>query len=164
MSSVLVLENDVRLMDGFRELLSHAVAKLPVEWDMLMLDALSMSVAQAIMDPAQPEGWFPCTNCTLSGGYIINRMALEQLLNALQFVPQMLTEELLIGIQSQGKCHTHIPLFCVQEMMDTTVQSDVHMDTLRNFYALHYYSRFGDRYKDTLQLKPIKETPSKEDL
>jgi GR25 family glycosyltransferase involved in LPS biosynthesis len=144
--AVMIFENDARLITGFEQKILDAIPQLPYDWELLMLDAMSSPVAYAVLDPNTREGWKQCENCTLTGGYIIKKSAMQKTLAALEMIPQMFAEELLLYVQRTSKAFTYLPLLCVQEMVDTVIQSAKHMEKLKDFHKEHYFTRYGHLY------------------
>ena len=71
---------------------------------------------------------------------------MQKTLAALEMIPQMFAEELLLYVQRTSKAFTYLPLLCVQEMVDTVIQSAKHMEKLKDFHKEHYFTRYGHLY------------------
>lgn len=143
-SDVLIFENDVRLIRGFRTRLRNAVSELPDNWDMLLLDAVSPTLG--VVGSHQGDGVYLCKDCVQTGAYLVRGTAMRRMLDLRKKAPYAFVEEAVLYNQLFNNTYTVLPRLAVQEMRDSACQTEVHMHKLRSYFADALFSRDGHLY------------------
>jgi len=133
-NKIIVLEDDVQFLDNwilFLEAWLRSIDKLDLFiFDSSMYDSTGFS-------PGLKKN---CHNSYCAGGYVISNSAIQEYVNIYDNSENFKNnEDIMCRIYTQNNSYTSVPRICVQENLDTNIQTEAHIEKLQNWMDNVYF-------------------------
>jgi len=143
----LVLEDDVFFHKDWRSLLDQALAELPSDWELFMLDCFYLQGWDFTSDGnCGRTGIHPATDCTFGDAYLLRpnsaRWLLHRRENVLTEGGWSNNETLIIDLQDRNRSFTYIPKLVLQNFDESDIQTAERTRSTAMFYERTYFMRF----------------------
>lgn len=140
-NKALILEDDNLFYENWIDILEKYVEKLNVDYDLIMLDGQSYYMNWTY-------GLNKIKNTLLANAYIVTNNSLTSMLKEYNDSDKFINHEsLMMSLQNKDKSFLTMPHLCVQEMIDSDIQTKGHLDSLKSWHDKHYFPKFENKYE-----------------
>ena len=140
---IIVFEDDVKLIKNFSDEVVKLVTTVESmdNYDLIMLDMLATHINLNL-------GVHKVHGALLADAYIVKRSAIKLMLDMYNKNEKFMDcETMLLDIQNKDHSYTCMPFLAIQELNDTNIQTEEHINKLKKWYTDHYYPSHGHKYK-----------------
>ena len=150
-----IFEDDVRLMLTWKEQVAAAMAKLPEDWELLLLDCYYL--AEPGWDfsnggNANAKKWnrdqevevHKASSCSFADAYILTKESAEWCLKQVEECPWRNAEAILISLQERNKAFTTMPKVAIQRWQNSNIQNSGFVTGIQSFYKDTYFKYYPE--------------------